>query len=65
MESQKRFYVAGDSGYPISENLIKPYPTAESAQRPRKRLFNRRLSGLRTVMSENIYGIWKRRQGFI
>ena len=24
-------------------------------------LFNRRISGLRTVMSENIYGVWKRR----
>jgi hypothetical protein len=25
------------------------------------RLFNSRLSALRTVMSENIFGIWKRR----
>lgn len=61
MERQKRFYVAGDSAYPTSENLVKPFPMAESLQCPRKRLFNRRISGLRTVMSENIYGIWKRR----
>ena len=61
LEEQRRFYIAGDSGYPISEILIKPYTTAESAQDARKRLFNRRLSGLRTVMSENIYGVWKKR----
>ena len=40
---------------------MKPYPTAEGAQCPRKRLFNKRISGLRTVMSENIYGVLKRR----
>ena len=61
MERQRRYYVAGDSGYPISEILMKPYPTAEAAQCPRKRLFNKRISGLRTVMSENIYGVLKRR----
>ena len=41
--------------------MIKPYPTNESSNDRRKRLFNRRLSGLRTVMSENLYGVWKRR----
>jgi hypothetical protein len=41
--------------------VIKPYTTKESAQDARKRTFNRRLSGLRTVMSENLFGIWKRR----
>ena len=41
--------------------LIKLYATAEGANCPRKTLFNRRISGLRTVMSENIYGVWKRR----
>ena len=61
METQRRFMVAGDSGYPISEVLMKPFPIAEAAQCVRKRLFNRRISGLRTVMSENIYGVWKRR----
>ena len=61
LEQQRRFLLAGDSGYPISEILIKPYTTVESGQDRTKRLFNRRLSGLRTVMSENIYGVWKRR----
>ena len=48
-------------GYPISEVLIKPFSTAEAANDPRKRTFNRRLSGLRTVMTENIFGMWKRK----
>ena len=61
IETQRRFLVAGDSGYPISEVLIKPYTTDEAGRDPVKRLFNRRLSGLRTVMSENIFGVWKRR----
>ena len=61
IEQQKRFLLAGDSGYPTSENLVKPYSTAESANDPRKRLFNRRLSGLRTMMSECLYGVWKAR----
>ena len=61
MERQRRYFVAGDSGYPKSEVLIKPYATAEAANCRRKTLFNRRISGLRTVMSENIYGVWKRR----
>ena len=61
IEEQRRFLLAGDTGYPISENLIKPYSTGEAGQDRKKRLFNRRLSGLRTVMSECIYGAWKRR----
>ena len=40
---------------------MKPYPTAEAANDPRKRLFNRRHSGLRTVMTENLFGMWKRK----
>ena len=61
VEEQKRFYIAWDSGYPISDNLIKPYPKNESSRDRRKRKFNRRLSGLRTVMSECLFGVWKRR----
>ena len=30
LEQQRRFLIAGDSGYPISEILIKPYTTAEA-----------------------------------
>lgn len=61
LESQRRFLVAGDSGYPISEVLIKPFSNNEADGDRRKRIFNRKLSGARTVMSENIYGVWKRR----
>jgi len=55
------YYLAGDSAYPISELLQKPYPVDEAHNDRRKRLFNKRLSGLRTLMSECIYGRWKRR----
>lgn len=53
--------VSGDSGYPLSDILIRPYTNEEALRDASKRRFNRRLSGLRTVMSENIFGIWKRR----
>jgi hypothetical protein len=61
IERQRRFLLAGDSAYPISDILIKPYSNNEAQQDYAKRVFNARLSGLRTVMSENVYGIWKRR----
>ena len=35
---------------------MKPYSQAESERDPRKRLFNRRQSGIRTVMTECIFG---------
>ncbi len=56
-----RFLLAGDSTYPISQFLMKPFSTAEAEGDPGKRLFNRCLSGLRTVMIENVFGIWKMR----
>jgi hypothetical protein len=58
---QWHYLLAGDSAYPISYNLIKPYSNNEAEQNHAKWIFNARLSGLRTVMSENVYGIWKRR----
>jgi hypothetical protein len=61
IERQRRFLLAGDSGYPISENLITPYRNADALRNPRRRKFNQRLSGLRTVCTENIFGIMKRR----
>jgi hypothetical protein len=61
IELQRGFLVAGDSGYPISDVLIKPYPTREALLDPRKAEFNRRHSRLRTVCSENIFGIMKRK----
>ena len=51
----------GDSAFPISDVLITPYSTIESNRDRNKALFNRRLSGARCEMTENIYGIWKRR----
>jgi hypothetical protein len=61
IERQRRYLLAGDSAYPISENLMTLYCTAEALANPRRRLFNKRLSGLRTVCTENIFGILKRR----
>ena len=61
LEAQVAFMAAADSAYPISSVIMKPFTDNESANDPRKRLFNRRLSGLRTVMSENVFGRWVRR----
>ncbi len=61
LERQHFYLLAGDSAYTISEILMKPYSNAEALGDASKRLFNGRLSGLRTVMSENVYGIWKKR----
>jgi hypothetical protein len=61
IEGQRRFLLAGDSGSPISENLITLYRNAEALRNPRRRKFNQRLSGLRTVCTENIFGIMKQR----
>ncbi len=55
LERQRKFLFAGDSGYPISENLITSYRNAEALGNQRKRKFNTRLSGLRTVCTENIF----------
>ena len=57
LEGQK-WFLAGDAGYPLSATLIKPFQNPNDHA---QRLFNVRLSGARTVMTENIYGIWKRR----
>jgi len=61
IERQREFLVAGDSGYPISDVLMKPYPNREALNHARKTEFNTRLSRLRTVCTENIFGIMKRK----
>ena len=66
IEQQRRFLVAGDSGYPISEVLMKPYSEPECVEEERagastKRRFNHRLSGLRTVLTEHHFGRLKKR----
>jgi hypothetical protein len=61
IEQQRQFLVAGDSGYPISDVLIKPYPNREALVDPRKAEFNTRHSRIRTVSTENIFGIVKKK----
>jgi hypothetical protein len=38
---------------------MKPYTNREAMDDPQSRLFNARLSALRTVMSENVFARWK------
>lgn len=61
IDQQRRFYIAGDSAYPMSEVLVKPYTAVESVNDRSMRLFNKRLSGIRTRTTENVYATWKRR----
>ena len=61
IEQQRRFLLAGDSAFPLSDVLIKPFSNDDALEDPALRLFNSRLSGLRTVMTENTFAIWKRR----
>ena len=62
LEHQVSFTAAADTAYPQSRVLVKPFKQNEMANdERRKRLFNKRLSGLRTAMSENIFGRWCRR----
>ena len=61
MESQVAYKCAGDSGYAISQIMVKPYETADAFNDPRKASFNSRLSAIRTIMTENIFGRWKKR----
>jgi hypothetical protein len=43
------FLIMGDSAYPISPILMKPYSNREAADDPQKHLFNERLSSIQTV----------------
>ena len=52
------YHLAGDAGYPLSETLIKPFAEPTTS---RKRLFNHHLSQACVVMTEDLFGIWKRR----
>ena len=61
MESQVAYKYAGDSGYAISQIMVKPYKTADAFHDPRRACFNSELSAIRTVMTENIFGRWKQR----
>jgi hypothetical protein len=41
IEWQRQYLLAGDSAYPISENLITSYWNAEALRQPMKACFNR------------------------
>jgi len=58
MERQTEFQVVGDSANPISRTLIKPFKETPTRQH---RHFNKALTGLRTVCTENLIGIWKKK----
>ena len=45
IEQQRRFLVAADSAFPISDVVIKPYSQADAAVDAQKARFNTRLSG--------------------
>lgn len=55
------YMVAADSAFPLSVKLMKPYSIAEAGADASKRRFNSKLSGLRTEMTENVFGRLKQR----
>ena len=56
VDRQRTFKVVADSAYPLGRNLMKPYTEPEAQRDQRKKLFNRRLSQARTVLTENLFG---------
>ena len=58
LEQQERFLMCGDSAYPISPKLLKPYFRPVD---PQKKRFNHLLSGIRTVCTENVIALLKLR----
>ena len=61
IESQLTYKCARDSGYSISQVMVKPYDTVAAFNDRRKRKFNQSLSAIRSIMTENIFGRWKKR----
>ncbi len=58
MEEQEEFVCLGDTAYPMSRTLMKPYADPSGN---RQVAFNRALCGARTQMTENVIGMWKKR----
>lgn len=56
-----RCHVLGDSAFPLTETMITPYTKAETSHDMDKALFNIRHSGARVEMTEDTFGIWKKR----
>lgn len=56
IEAQDRYMIAGDSAFCLTDTTITPYPNPANRA---ETLYNRKLSGLRTKATENIFGRWK------
>ena len=52
-----QYLICGDSAYPISAKLIKPFHNPDQNQAR----FNAKLNGMRTIMTENVYSHLKQR----
>jgi len=50
IEEDRQYCVAADAAFPISDILIKPFSIPEARDDARKRLFNRRLSGIVVIV---------------
>ena len=61
IEGQQRYYLVGDSAYPLTRWMMKPFAQREITGHPRRRAFNRALSGARTELTENVIGLMKQR----
>ena len=61
IESQLTYKCASDSGYSISQVMVKPYDTVAAFNDHIRIKFNQSLSAIRTIMTENIFGRWKKR----
>jgi len=59
IENKEGFYLAGDSAYPISHVLMKPYANNDALYDASKALFNSRLCAIRILMTENLFQRWQ------
>ena len=54
LKKKMPFVIVGDSAFPLTENIMKPYPAKDLTDI--RRIFNYRLSRFRRI-SENAFGI--------
>ena len=59
-EEKVPFVIVGDSAFPLTEHMMKPYPERSARVNDQHRIFNYRLSRFRRI-SENAFGIWANR----
>ena len=52
MEADPSHRICGDSAYPISAVIVKPYPARETRINRENRIFNLKLSQIRILMTE-------------